>query len=230
MRRYSNTIIAFITLYLTTVWSWKPLGSRPMFPDSVSEKLKLKLNLPRAIASLSILFAISVSPLEVSARPEGVNRPDLLPSGPVTSVIDTANFLTKGQEKKVLSAISDLEKSTGYKLRLLCQSYPNTPGLAIKEYWGIDDNTVLLVADRGEGFNRKGIPTNIMNLNIGRNLDTVLPAQFWTRLTNKLGNQPYVKENGEDVAVLNAVEAITYCLANSANSEVKPCTDLPFSI
>lgn len=160
------------------------------------------------------------------ARPEGVNRPDLLPQdkSQVYPVIDTVNFLSKGQEKRITSSINNLEKNTGFKLRLLCQSYPNTPGLAIKDYWGIDDNTVVLVVDRGEGFNRKGIPTNIMNLNIGKNVDDVLPGMFWSRLTNKLGNQPYVKANGEDIAVINAVEAITYCL------EDKNCKDLPFNL
>jgi len=103
-------------------------------------------------------------------------------------------------------------------------SYPNTPGLAIKEYWKVDDNTVLLVADRGEGFSRKGIPSNIINLNIGANVENIVSNQFWQRLSNKLGNQPYVKKNGEDVALLNAVEAITYCL------EDKTCTDLPFAV
>ena len=39
-----------------------------------------------------------------------------------------------------------------------------------------------------------------------------------------LGNQPYVKANGEDIAVLNAVEAITYCL------EDRNCKDLPFNL
>lgn len=84
--------------------------------------------------------------------------------------------------------------------------------------------TVVLVADRGEGFNRKGIPSNIINLNIGSNVEDVLPSQFWTRMSNKLGNQPYVKSNGEDVAVLNAVEAITYCL------EDRNCKDIPFAL
>ena len=32
---------------------------------------------------------------------------------------------------------------------------------------------------------------------------------FWSRVTNKPGNMPYVREKGEDIAVLNAVEAIT---------------------
>ena len=157
----------------------------------------------------------------VNARPEGVNRPDLLPKTQ-TTVIDVANFLAKGQEKRIIDKIGTLEKNTGIKFRILCQSYPETPGLAIKDYWGVDDNTVVMVVDKGEGFNRKGIPSNIINLNIGKNVDLILPNQFWMRVTNKLGNQPYVKANGADTAVINAVEAITYCL------EQKDCVDLPF--
>ena len=79
-----------------------------------------------------------------------------------------------------------------------------------------------MVIDRGDGFNRKGIPSNVINLNIGKNVDLILGNQFWMRLTNKLGNQPYVKANGADIAILNAVEAITYCL------DAKDCVDLPF--
>lgn len=89
------------------------------------------------------------------AKPEGVNRPDLLPTEKNQVVIDVANYLTKGmlfsssllwspyfkfiryciihnsfigQEKKVAGAIETLQKNTGYKLRVLLQSYPNTPG------------------------------------------------------------------------------------------------------
>ena len=45
---------------------------------------------------------------------------------------------------------------------------------------------------------------------------------------NKLGNQPYVKENGADVAVLNAVQAITFCLGDK--DQEAPCRDLPFKL
>ena len=172
---------------------------------------------------LANLVAVLLNSNVAYAKPEGVNRPELLPKGEMVTLIDVANFLSKGQEKKAMSSIAVLEKNTGYKLRVLCQSYPETPGLAIKEYWDVDDNTVVMVIDKGEGFNRKGIPTNIINLNIGKNVD-VLPNQFWTRLSNKLGNQPYVKANGDDVAILNAVEAITYCLQD------KSCVDIPFSL
>jgi hypothetical protein len=46
--------------------------------------------------------------------------------------------------------------------------------------------------------------------------------KFWLRVTNKLGNQPYVKAAGSDIAVINAVNAITYCL------DTQDCKDLPF--
>eukprot|EP00596_Hydrurales_sp_CCMP1899_P009061 CAMPEP_0119042220 /NCGR_PEP_ID=MMETSP1177-20130426/14457_1 /TAXON_ID=2985 /ORGANISM="Ochromonas sp, Strain CCMP1899" /LENGTH=172 /DNA_ID=CAMNT_0007008843 /DNA_START=312 /DNA_END=830 /DNA_ORIENTATION=- len=160
------------------------------------------------------------------ARPEGVNRPDLLPKEANVPLIDVANYLSKSEEKTVLGKIEDLQKTTPWKLRMLLQAYPQTPGLAIKDYWGVDDNTIILVVDSGEGFNKKMISTNVMNLNIGKNVDLQLPSQFWLRLTNKLGNQPYVKAKGMDVAILNAVEAITYCLSVTETT----CKDLPFSL
>ena len=75
--------------------------------------------------------------------------------------------------------------------------------------------TVLLVVDRGEGFNRRGIPSNKLSLKSQRRKEAELALppspMFWSRVTNKPGNMPYVREKGEDMAVLNAVEAITSC-------------------
>ena len=185
----------------------------------------------RAMAGALTGFGLALAPIQplcvpnAIARPEGVNRPDLLPKGPVSPLIDVGNFLAKGQERRVVEKLNALEKKTGYKLRVLCQAYPETPGLAIKDYWKLDDDSIVLVVDRGEGFNRKGIPSNIINLNIGKNVEMAgLSNQFWNRVTNKLGNQPYVKAVGADAAVLNTVEAITYCL------ETADCTDVPFDV
>ena len=200
--------VVLLLLFLTCINSWE-----------ISKK---------KVAAFGLAFGfpfLSVSIIEpVFARPEGVNRPELLPIGAVSPLIDSGNMLAKGQEKKIIDNLAQLEKNTGIKFRVLCQSYPNTPGLAIKDYWGVDDNSLVLVADRGEGFNRKGIPSNLINLNIGKNIDLILSNQFWNKVTNKLGNKPYVKANGADIAVINAVEAISYCLQDGN------CLDLPFSI
>uniref|UniRef100_A0A0D9WZT5 TPM domain-containing protein n=1 Tax=Leersia perrieri TaxID=77586 RepID=A0A0D9WZT5_9ORYZ len=57
----------------------------------------------------------------------GVNKPELLPKE-FTTVIDVAGFLSEGQENRIRQEIEDLEKDTGYKLRVLAQNYPDTPG------------------------------------------------------------------------------------------------------
>ena len=49
-------------------------------------------------------------------------------------------FLTSGEITKLDKKLAQLEKDTGFKVRVLCQQYPNTPGLAIKDYWKLDDN------------------------------------------------------------------------------------------
>lgn len=79
------------------------------------------------------------------ARLEGVNRPELLPPGPVTPVIDVAGFLTDGEEARIRARVEALERDTGIRLRVLAQNYPETPGLAIKDYWGVNGDTVVFV-------------------------------------------------------------------------------------
>lgn len=71
------------------------------------------------------------------ARLESVNRPDLLPSEPGLNVIQTEKFLTSGQVRRMDVMLENLEKDTGFRVRVLCQNYPNTPGLAIRDYWDL---------------------------------------------------------------------------------------------
>lgn len=99
----------------------------------------------------------------------------------------------------------------------------NTPGLAIRDYWSLgkegqkDDKYVVLVVDQ---FGGKG---NVLNFNVGEGVKLALPNIFWTRLQGKFGNTFYVRENGIDLAITNAIDAIVSCL----RSEDQYCVDVP---
>ena len=167
-----------------------------------SRPLKEKL----AIAMMIGLSTFSLSAPPSIARLEGVNKPELLPSTPGSStfVIDVAGFLSDGQEKRIQKRVEALQNDTGVKLRVLAQNYPDTPGLAIKEYWGVDPDTIVFVADPNTG--------NILNFNVGDNVDFQVPRSFWSKLAGKFGTKFYWQDNGEDVAIVNAVAAIDNCL------------------
>ena len=79
------------------------------------------------------------------------------------------------QENRLKTEIASIEKDTGLKLRFLAQNYPQTPGepwcteeqrrrlsegavpdlfvagLAIRDFWKVDDMTVVFVADPSLG-------------------------------------------------------------------------------
>ena len=102
-------------------------SSSPPSP-SVSRRSAMS-GLAAAVAGTTI----SVSPFVLApppalARLEGVNKPELLPSEPGLNVIQVEKFLTKGQEKRMDDLLAKLEKDTGYRVRVLCQAYPRTPG------------------------------------------------------------------------------------------------------
>jgi UDP-glucose 4-epimerase len=72
------------------------------------------------------------------------------------------------QETRLLKEVEALENDTGVKLRVLAQNYPTTPGLAVRDYWKVDEDTVVFVADPSLGG-------NILNFNVGGNIDLRIP-------------------------------------------------------
>merc|ERR1712127_15902 len=162
-------------------------------------------------------------PSPSDARLEGVNRPELLPSEPGKNVIQVEKFLTPGQAKRMDEKLGKLEATTGFRVRVLCQTYPQTPGLAVRDYWDLgkedskDDKFVVLVVDQ---FGGKG---NILNFNVGEGVKFALPNVFWTRLQGKFGSVFFVKENGIDSAIESSIDAIYTCL----RSEDAFCVNIP---
>ncbi|XP_051114345.1 thylakoid lumenal 15.0 kDa protein 2, chloroplastic [Andrographis paniculata] len=155
------------------------------------------------LLSGSLALALSFTGVGFAEGKVGVNKPELLPKE-FTTVIDVAGFLSDGQEKRIAQEIEAIEKDTGYKLRVLAQNYPDTPGLAIRDFWSVDDNTIVFVADPTFG--------NILNFNVGATVDLDIPRSFWSRLAGKYGNMFYWKEKGEDTSIESAVNAIATCL------------------
>jgi len=89
-------------------------------------------------------LALTAMPNFASARLEAVDRPDLLPKEKGLNVIQVEKFLTSGQAKRLDNLLSSLERDTGFRVRVLCQSYPNTPGLAIRDYWDLGKEVCIV--------------------------------------------------------------------------------------
>ncbi|XP_039820852.1 thylakoid lumenal 15.0 kDa protein 2, chloroplastic-like isoform X2 [Panicum virgatum] len=153
----------------------------PSWAGELASSVPWKAAVSGALA-LAVCFTCFVG--SANAR-TGVNKPELLPKE-FTTVIDVAGFLSSGQENRLRQEIEDLEKDTGYKLRVLAQNYPDTPGLAIKDFWQVDERTIVFVADPTFG--------NIINFNVGPLVDLDVPRSFWSQVSGEYGNMFYWKE------------------------------------
>ena len=103
----------------------------------------------------------------------------------------------------------------------------------MRDFWGVDDDTVVFVADPSLGG-------NILNFNVGGNIDLRIPRvcasdtccshlwvkrttcmslldklppctrmqNFWTRLSSKYGTKFYWQDRGEGATIVNAVSAM----------------------
>lgn len=159
----------------------------------------------RYAAALLVAFLIWMSPLVGSANSSAAyayNNPDLLPETQ-TPVIDLAKALTTQEEEALVKDLEAFEQETGWKLRVLTQ-FERTPGSAVKDYWGLNDHSLLLVADPRGG--------NLLNFSVGDDFYPLMPRTFWIELQTRYGNQFYVREHGEDGAILGALDSIKTCL------------------
>jgi hypothetical protein len=130
------------------------------------------------------------------------DNPELLPDHP-TPVIDLARSFSDAQRTNLEQHLSQVEADTGWKLRVLTQ-YERTPGLAVRDFWNLDERSLLLVADPRGG--------NLLNFNVGDALFALMPRTYWVELQTRFGNQYYVRDHGEDGAIVDALAAVELCL------------------
>ena len=165
-------------------------------------------NLKKAVSIfISFLLIVVISSNPVFAY----DNPNLLPEES-TPVIDLARTLSENQREKLEQSLTEYEKSTGWKIRILSQ-FEQTPGKAVKDFWELDERSLLIVADPRGG--------NLLNFNVGDAYFALMPRIFWVELQTRFGNQFYVRDNGEDGSILNTVAAVEQCL-DRGGCEVVP--------
>ena len=162
------------------------------------------------IKAFSAIFAFLIS-LTISLPTFAANNPELLPSKQ-TPIIDLARTLSENQRIDLEKSLNDYEINTGWKIRLLSQ-YEKTPGKAVKEFWNLDETSLLIVADPRGG--------NLLNFNVGDAYFALMPRIFWVELQTRFGNQFYVRDHGEDGAVLDSIAVVKTCL-DRGGCEVVP--------
>lgn len=121
---------------------------------------------------------------------------------PMVTVLDLAKQLSESQEAQLDTQLKALEKDTGWKLRVLTQ-FDQSPGRQVKGYWGLDDRSVLMVADPRGG--------NLLAFNVGDRVREILPRTFWIELQSRYGNQFFVRDNGKARSILSTVTALDGC-------------------
>lgn len=178
-------------------------------PSRSALPLRARVGLRSWFLGLGLALILVLMPLAGPAW--AYDNPDLLPDHD-TPVIDLAKLLTDGQRQALETELREFEDTSGWKLRVLTQ-YDRTPGLAVREFWNLDDRSLLLVADERGG--------NLLNFNVGDALFALMPRTFWVELQTRYGNQFYVREHGQDAAVLDSLHAVKGCL-NIGGCQVVP--------
>jgi hypothetical protein len=155
----------------------------------------------RLFVSIAAFF-LAISLWAIAPAAQAYNNPELLPDTQ-TPIIDLAKALTEIQEQDLAIKLEELESETGWKLRVLTQ-FDRTPGIAVRDFWQLDQKSVLLIADPRGG--------NLLGFNVGDALYEYLPRTFWVELQTRYGNQFFVRDNGEDQSILQSLESIEGCL------------------
>ncbi|MCG9890706.1 MAG: TPM domain-containing protein [Thermosynechococcaceae cyanobacterium MS004] len=169
----------------------------------------MKHNLLRWVrASFAFLLVVSLWMLGPEAR--AYDNPQLLPAAP-TPVVDLAKTFTSLQRENLVQELETFEQETGWRLRVLTQ-FEQTPGRAVIPFWNLDDKSAVLVADAKGG--------NILSFAVGDDFYPLLPRTFWIELQTRFGNQYFVRDNGEDQAILQSLSAVEGCLRKGGCSVV----------
>lgn len=169
----------------------------------------------------SFVASVSEAKHASAALPPPVNNPELLPNTPgdSTPIVDVARILSTSQLREMDKKIKEVESKSNVKIRVLAQTYPNSPGKAIQKYWNVDTckaegvsaddptckgdpNVLVYVHDTG------GLGSANVNFSVGKDVEARKPRTFWRQIQNKFGNRFYIRDHGDAETMLDVVSAL----------------------
>lgn len=170
----------------------------------------MKHSLLRRWLRVGLALMVVLSLWAIAPEAKAYDNPQLLPAEP-TPVVDLAKTFTSLQKENLVKELETFEAETGWRLRVLTQ-FEQTPGRAVIPFWNLDKKSVVLVAD-GKGG-------NILSFAVGDDFYPLLPRTFWIELQTRFGNQYFVRDNGEDQAITQALASVEGCLRKGGCSVV----------
>ncbi|GAB4820847.1 hypothetical protein N2152v2_007893 [Parachlorella kessleri] len=147
---------------------------------------------------------MSLAPLDVGILPALADPVVVSNDAPV---LDLAKVVPSGRLEQLQQELKQLERDTGYRVRLLTRYGPSDePSVEqLRRGWNIDEKTVVVFVD----------PTasSIISFpHYGMDVQKVLRRPFFTELQARFGNLFYVREMGESAAVVNAMDTLVASL------------------
>lgn len=157
------------------------------------------------------------SPINVSlVHSQALSRISSSTAEQSSPVLDFAGVLSPAKANSLLSDIHILEAEAGWRLRVITKSGSSSSisGKDLKDLWKPDAKTVIVFEDLSS--------PNIINFNAGADVIVKLPRQFFVELQSRYGNQFYVQQEGEGVALMSTVQAIQECLSRPEGCKSVP--------
>ncbi len=197
--------------------------------DSKKSELQASIGTRLAQVSCSAVLALTLTlfPLPASAletSPQVSNDTSALLETSAYSphvsndvpFLDLAKVMPAGKLDSLQTRLRQLEADSGYKLRVLSRFGPSdVPSIEqIRSGWGVDESTIVVFVDPSA--------PNIMTFRFGMAVQKILPRPFFTELQSRLGNQFFVRDNGEQAAVFQMLDAFDVCLRKEGGCRVPP--------
>lgn len=132
-------------------------------------------------------------------------------------MFDGAKLIATEKRATLSQELLNFESEKGWRVRVYTNNGPEErpKDVPVRAAWRPDDKTVVIDFDPTS-------PNIISYYYIGQSALQQLHRPFWIELQSRFGNLYYIREEGEQAAVLNSVGAVVECLGRSGGCYVVP--------